>query len=103
MEKSNGTEIELNVAQPLPIGFPFFGNFRPWLCQDYLYYGHSMSFVIGSNIGAKVASRWDEKGGRCFYYHSENNLYFEWVRETQSAKGVIGKVHCFQSGSNSMN
>ena len=27
----------MSVAQPLPIGFPFFGNFRPWLCQDYLY------------------------------------------------------------------
>ena len=32
------------MAQPLPIGFPFFGNFRPWLCQDYLYR------VVVSNI-----------------------------------------------------
>ena len=30
----------MSVAQPLPIGFVsfFFGNFRPWLRQDYLYY-----------------------------------------------------------------
>ena len=28
----------MSVAQPLPIGFFLcFGNFRPWLCQDYLY------------------------------------------------------------------
>ena len=28
----------MKVAQPLPIGFvsSFFGNFRLWLCQDYL-------------------------------------------------------------------
>ena len=30
----------MSAAQPLPIGFffCFFGNFRHWLCQDYLYY-----------------------------------------------------------------
>ncbi|CAK9057739.1 unnamed protein product, partial [Durusdinium trenchii] len=27
---------------------------------------------------AKAKDRWDSTGERCFYHHSENNLYFEW-------------------------
>ena len=46
MEKSNGAEIELNVAQPLPIGFPFLETsalgFAKITCIIYMYH-HSLS------------------------------------------------------------
>ena len=49
----------MSVAQPLPIGFFFFGNFRHWLCQDYLQMSEHVLAVLAipavsaSSIGSQ--------------------------------------------------
>ena len=67
-------EVQMSVAQPLPIGFSFvcFGNFRPWLCQDYLYFSSEVLLEILVTIVDLIKSQMEGLSGnfRCCRYQS---------------------------------